>query len=147
MVEMDIMSTAGQDCWLSKVRCLQSLLGLTGSRSKQHNKNHIESIFDRHWLDQVNQVKTGTDGLDHNKLRTYKIIKGSIAPEPYIDCVRNRNQRKFLSRFRLSAHCLDIERLRYTNIPVSERTCRSCTNQSPAQPRPVDDEFHFFNYG
>ena len=51
----------------------------------------------------------------------------------------------FLSRFRLSASNLDVEKLRYSNVPLSSRTCKFCyylfeDNDS----NPIDDEIHFF---
>ena len=45
----------------------------------------IRSEFDRFFKDKINQVKTGVDGLDHNKLRLYKTLKGYFRTEPYIE--------------------------------------------------------------
>ena len=44
----------------------------------------IKSKFDRFYLDEINQLKVGTDGLDHNKLKLYKTLKGSFRIVPYI---------------------------------------------------------------
>ena len=148
MTEMTTMTVQSQDCWLYRVRNIESLLGLPDIKSKktlpkQYITKYIRGKFYRFWLDQVNKEKIGTDGQDHKKLCTYKTFKGSFTPEPYIDFVKNRNQRKYLSRFRLSAHCLDIERLRYKNIPLSERICRFCSHTNDNK-KSLDDEFHFF---
>ena len=63
---------------------------------------------------------------------------------PYLTQVRNRNQRQNLTRFRISARNLDIERLRYTNIPVAERTCRFCDHLfDQFDQKPLDDERNF----
>ena len=90
-------------------------------------------------MDEINQVKTGVDGLDHNKLRLYKTLKGSFRTEPYIENIRNRNQRCWLSRYRTSAHTLQIEFGRYSNpiTPLAERKCCYCKSGQ------IDDEQHF----
>ena len=79
------------------------------------------------------------DGLDHNKLRLYKTLKGSFRTEPYIENIRNRNQRCWLSRYRTSAHTLRIELGRYSRpvTPLSERKCCFCESGE------IDDEKHF----
>ena len=38
----------------------------------------IKSKFDKFYLDQINKLRIGNDGQDHNKLRFYKKIKGSL---------------------------------------------------------------------
>ena len=38
----------------------------------------IKSNFDRFYLDKINLIKRGSDGLDHNKLRFYKVLKGTF---------------------------------------------------------------------
>ena len=96
-------------------------------------------------MDRLTEVRIGPDGIDHNKLRTLKTFKSSFTTEPYLTLVRNRNQRKFLTRFRLSASNLDIERLRYTKTPVSSRTCKFCDHLfDEGDIKPLDDERHFF---
>merc|ERR1711955_87549 len=64
---------------------------------------------------------------------------GSFKIEPYIVQIKNRNQRHWLSRYRTSAHKLNIELGRYTRLvtPVLERKCHYCDDQC------VDDEGHF----
>ena len=105
-------------------------------------KQHIKSRFEVYWLNKVNLNKIGDDGLDHNKLRLYKQLKGNFSMEPYLTLVKNRNQRFDLTKMRLSAHNLTIERLRYVrpSIPASKRVCKYC-NHYAGEER-VDDEFH-----
>ena len=99
----------------------------------------LNSIFDRFWLDQINATKPDSNGVDHNKLRFYKTLKGSFTQEPYISNIKNKSQRAWLTRFRVSAVSnLRIESGRYTRpiTPLSSRTCRYCNSNS------VDDEKH-----
>ena len=113
--EMQLMSLRGTDCWLSRVEKMQNLLNIPNNRifnkgNAKNITNCLKSRFDRLWLDSVNLTRTSqNDANDHNKLRTYRMFKGSFSKEPYIDLVRNRNQRSFLSRLRTGSHHLNIE--------------------------------------
>ena len=71
--------------------------------------SHIRGRFDRFWLEEIKSVKPGSDGINHNKLRTYSKFKSFFGLEPYLELVRNRSQRADLTRFRTSAHCLGVE--------------------------------------
>ena len=114
-------------------------------QSGKHINRFIKGIFERCWLDKLNEVRIGPDGFDHNKLRTLKSFKSSFTTEPYLTLVRNRNQRMFLSGFRLSASNLDVERLRYTNVPFSSWTCKFRSHLfEDNDSKPIDDERHFF---
>ena len=132
------------DCWLSRVQKINNLFSIkklagTPNRAGLIIDKNIKSKFDRFFLDEVNQNKIGTDGLDHNKLRLYKKLKGSFKIEPYIEQIRNRNQRQWLSRYRISAHSLGIEigRYKYPVTPLCERKCNYCESNE------IDDEKHF----
>ena len=136
--EMQLMSLRGTDCWLSRVEKMQKLLNIPNiltfkkGNAKKRN-NSLKSRFDRFWLDSVNLTRTSqNDTNNHNKLRTYMLFKGSFTKEPYIDLVRNRNQRSFLSRLRTGSHHLNIEKGRWTRpvTPIEERTCQYCTPAS-----------------
>ena len=114
------------DTWYSRVQKMKTLLGtprLHGCKdsvSKQLNRK-LNSVFDRYWLDQINTPKMGNDGLDHNKLRFYKTLKGSFTQEPYITNIQNKSQRAWLTRYRVSAvPNLRLESGRYCR-PVSCR--------------------------
>ena len=132
------------DTWHSRVQSIKSLLGISrlhgckDSVSLQLNKK-LNGAFDRYWIDQINAQKLDSDGMDHNKLRFYKTLKGSFTQEPYISNVLNRSQRSWLTRYRVSAVCnLRIESGRYTRpvTPVTDRFCCYCNSNS------IDDEKH-----
>ena len=59
--------------------------------------------------------------------------------EPYIDKIKNRNQRSWLTRYRTSSHTLRIETGRYTRpvTPIIERICCYCEEKC------IDDVKHF----
>ena len=77
----------------------------------------------------------------HGKLSTYRKLKTSFTFENYLDTVTVKKYRASMTAFRISAHKLEIERLRYTKskIPRNERLCTLCTNNNLIY---IGDEFH-----
>ena len=140
----DMRNNPNTDCWLSRVEKIMTLFNLKGLHGKPDRigmliDRNIKSKFDRFYLEEINQVKRGIDGQDHNKLRFYKTLKGSFKIEPYIVQIKNRNQRHWLTRYRTSAHKLNIELGRYSRpvTPIYERKCIYCDEGC------IDDESHF----
>ena len=87
----------------------------------------------------MSSEKIGIDGIDHNKLRFYKKLKGSFTQEPYITNILNKSQRAWLTRYRVSAvPNLGIESGRYTRpvTPITSRICKYCSDNK------IDDEKH-----
>ena len=101
----------------------------------------LSARFDSHYLAEINKIKPDAEGNDRSKLRFYRTYKGSFTREPYLDLVRNRNQRSWLTRVRVSAHNLQIEmgRWKVPPVPPSQRFCKFCNNNS------VDTESHFLH--
>ena len=156
--EMKLMASTGQDCWLTRVNKIEELLNIRGGCSLRNKKGvltTVKSKFDAYWLNKINEFRGSTnDDYDHNKLRLYKQFKASFSKEPYIDFTRNRNQRSYLTRLRVSAHSLAIESGRRARpiVPISERICSFCRslhecslpNQTAiCKSCAVDDEVHF----
>ena len=73
---------------------------------------------------------------DSSKMRSYQLIKGEIGLETYLTTVVNIQNRKILSKFRLSNHNLMIEKGRHLNINKNLRFCPFC-------PKHIEDEMHF----
>ena len=94
---------------------------------------------------QLNDPKIGADGLGHNKLRFFSQLKSSFHPEVYIDKVRNRKNRAWLTRIRISAHTLALETGRWTKPPTPppERVCTYCSGVSQNDQKFQDNEVHF----
>ena len=118
--EMQALNRANCDTWLSRVENIDKVLKAPqnlffNNLSGKKILKSLKSKFDIHFLNKINEFKnSNTDSFDHNKLRTYKTFKSSFTREPYLDLVRNRNQRCFLSRLRVSSHKLNIELGRHT---------------------------------
>lgn len=71
------------------------------------------------------------------KLRTYVNLKTNFGRENYLSLMNNSEQRRNLTRLRISCHHLRIESGRYLNIPLSDRTCLHCSSGD------IEDESHF----
>ena len=66
MKEMSTMTDQSQDCWLYRVRNIESLLGLPNIQfkrtlPKQYISKYIRGKFYCFWLDQINRDKNGND--------------------------------------------------------------------------------------
>ncbi len=82
----------------------------------------------------ISEVKS----VDQNsKLRTYKTFKPYFKTEKYLSCIHNSRIRTTFARFRLSAHCLNIEKGRHQQQDISKRLCKLCPLQT------IEDEVHF----
>ena len=89
-------------------------------------KSHIQSKFISQWKNAMSHSNTDYNVGTGNKLRTFALFKGSFIYEPYLNIVQNKNERKELTRLRISAHKLAIESGRYTRpyTPVYDRKCK-----------------------
>ena len=74
--------------------------------------------------------------MDSGKLRFYRKCKTVYSLEKYLE-LDDFDLRSAISKIRVSAHPLEIERGRYKKLPVCERTCKFCTLDT------VEDEIHF----
>ena len=62
------------DCWLTRIEKVKTLLKLKRLPAKSDKAGeiidkNIKSKFDKFYLDQINKLRIGNDGQDHNKLR------------------------------------------------------------------------------
>ena len=140
------MANNNIDCWYHRVSKLKTFLQIPNFNGRsspdsigKNISNIIESKFSLFWKHEINKEKPGSnDNVDHNKLRFYKTFKSTFDIEPYLESVKNRNQRAWLSRIRISAHRLRIEVGRYTQpvTPINERVCLYCDTLS------IDNEYH-----
>ena len=74
MAKMATLVEQGTDCWLGRVQKIETLLKVPSVASWSRGKTistHIKCRSDRFWLEEINCIKQGPDGINHNKLRTY----------------------------------------------------------------------------
>ncbi len=72
-----------------------------------------------------------------SKLRTYRMFKSYLKVENYLKYIHNSKIRIIFSRFRLSAHNLNIEKGRHRKEDISKRLCKQCSLNK------IEDEIHF----
>ncbi len=94
----------------------------------------LYSKFFNIWKNNISNDKGKTE-KGGNKLRTYNTFKSNFTFEPYLMC-GNRDQRRILTKFRISDHPLEIERGRYFGLEVKDRKCKLCNVD-------IEDEVHF----
>ena len=146
---MEISSQQGKDCWLDRVTKIKSNFGINlpiACRPEAigpNIKKVLFSKFEKFWIETINKVNLDKHGKDRNKLRFYKTFKGCFKREPYIDLVKNRNQRCHLTRMRTSCHTLAVETGRYQTPYVAPemRICKYCVSETGS--RSQDNELHF----
>ena len=73
----------------------------------RHMKHNLEFLYKETWLAEVN------DSTKNPMLRLYKTFKKTFEAEPYIHHISDRKIQKSLSQFRLSSHCLRINKGRH----------------------------------
>ena len=87
------------------------------------------------------RMSIGDPTNNQGKLCTYRKFKSCFVFENDLDNVTENKYRVSMAAFRLSAHKLEIERLRYSksHIPRNERFCSLCADNNRIY---VGDEFH-----
>ena len=71
------------------------------------------------------------------RLITYVIFKHEFEFEQYLDIMGENKYRQALTRFRISAHNLNIEKGRHLNINREQRICNKCNMKV------IENEYHF----
>jgi hypothetical protein len=72
-----------------------------------------------------------------SKLSFYSTFKKHYNLEEYLNIIKDPNQRRLFSKFRISNHKLEIEFGRYSDVPRQEKLRKYCDKLA------VEDEFHF----
>ena len=85
----------------------------------------------------LEEWKKSHDNHFDGKLSSYIIFKNNFGYEIYLSIINKFDLRRSLTRLRLSAHQLLIEKGRYIGIPRHNRICPRCTSNE------VEDEIHF----
>lgn len=91
----------------------------------------LECKFIKFW---INKKSEGS-----SKLKFYAKVTDSRKYElqSYINEVKNLDHRKALTKLRISAHDLEIEKGRHLNTPVNDRLCKKCNV--------IEDEIHLLD--
>ena len=97
-------------------------------------KKKIDDHFGELWRNHRSMILKSPD----SKMQLFaQIIGDKFQRSPHIDQIQNYKIRNSVTRFRLSAHNLPIETMRYINVPRNLRLCPFCCSS-------IGDEKHFF---
>ncbi|KAK3097853.1 hypothetical protein FSP39_013826 [Pinctada imbricata] len=127
---------ANKPSWYGSVTFLKSKVsGMNNASSKSLNSftQSCKQILKKQFLQSWESMRSNQDG----KLCTYITFKTNFGFEKYLQTLHNFDQRRRVTKFRLSAHKLLIETGRYKGIPRNERICDKCMLGE------VEDECHF----
>ena len=90
----------------------------------------IHTKYISNWYASQNKASDG-------KLFNYVKFKQNFGYENYLSLIKNFDFRRSICKLRISAHKLQIEVGRFSNIPRNERICKKCSSGC------VEDEIHF----
>ena len=107
---------------LSRVALLESMQSKLEERYENFCNNLLSQNNDNIW--------------GRNKLRSYRKLKANFEAEKYLYTDVDKCSISSFVGERISNCNLDIERGRYSKLPVEQRICRLCRSE-------VEDEFHF----
>ena len=122
--------------WATNMKNLMESLDFANAWTNQYEaipninviRVRIRDQFMQHWCSHINNT---------SKLEYYAMFKTTFEFEKYLECIENDEFRKSLTRFRVSAHNLEIERGRYYDISRNLRICKLCNMHA------VESEFDF----
>jgi len=127
-----------KNSWVLSIYFLLHQIGIDKNRINSDDliqmlKNKLVQRYKKRWAGIISDIANNQTG----KLRTYALFKTYIYKEKYLSVIKNREVRKCVTAFRISAHQLEIEMGRYKNVPLNSRICKLCKSNE------VEDEVHF----
>ena len=125
------------DEWIISIKNELNWLGLMyifeGNFVNENNvffiiKSRFNDVYQQNMLSRIQNTTRGA---------LYKHLVDNFTIQYYLQKSLNPTYRKYLSKFRLSAHSLNIEKGRYNNTNRRDRICTLCNSSD------IEDEFHF----
>ena len=110
----------GKESWYTGCSFILKQLNIEADMSIEEIKSQLIKRSMELWEKQLHENAVVNDG----KMRTYYKFKPTFKKEIYLNVIRNRDVRKSLTRFRISAHDLEIEKGRYKNIKSDKEYAR-----------------------
>lgn len=132
-IESNIQSDSNKVSWCASLKYILNIIRTTKSKNTMNSHVGSKDIMNHFLIEWNNNLKKHADG----KLSNYMLCKNNFGCEKYLSIINNFELRRSLTRLRLSAHSLKIEKGRYQGIPRHDRTCSRCSGDE------VEDEIHF----
>ena len=137
LVNKIYIDTEKNNKWVTTIKEWINKLGIRHLNFNTNNsKFYINSIQQR-LQDQAKQNMNSLINVSENLKFFKKFIK--VVKDPHTWICKLKSDRSLLSKFRLSAHSLAIEKGCYSNIERQNRVCLSCDTGE------VENESHFFS--
>jgi hypothetical protein len=109
---------SGKESWFSNFNKMSKELN---TNIEDYDINSVKEFlitkFQKYWIKKIEL---------NGKLDTYQKFEFNFRREIYLNEVENKNHRRYLTKFRISVHNLEIEIGRYKNKPRDERLCSGC---------------------
>ncbi len=115
---------------LQKSALLQLVLTLHPNQHNTIRPNHITQLQKHNYITYWKDATT-----IQKKMELYLHLKRDYKPAEYLSCIKDHKLRKTLTKYRLSDHCLAIERGRHR--PQEQRLCSLCSQKE------LETEEHF----
>ena len=131
--------------WSANVRDIFSQNGLLEDFLRrvegleEDDEDSLANILLERMVDQYNQTSFGKINSS-NKLKVFSQLKTEPGRETYLSKVIISKHRRAMSKLRLGAHSLEIERGRYEEADRADRLCKHCQAFGLQE---VEDEAHF----
>ena len=121
--------------WHSKICEELSGVGLFELFITRQDNISVENIAFKRFVDIFHQNSFAEIKSENSKLRTYGLLKTEIGCEKYLSEITSVNERRSLTKFRLSNDTLMIKKGRHLGLEKKFRLCKFCSQ--------VEDELHF----
>jgi hypothetical protein len=109
---------SGKESWFSNFNKMSKELN---TNIEDYDINSVKEFlitkFQKYWIKKIEL---------NGKLDTYQKFEFNFRREIYLNEVENKIHRRYLTKFRISVHNLEIEIGRYKNKPRDERLCSGC---------------------
>lgn len=133
-LESNVLSESNKVSWCASLKYILDIIRASKVKGNlkdgRISKKDVTNYFLIEWKNNLNKHADG-------KLSSYTLCKTNFGCEKYLSIINNFELRRSLTRLRISAHSLEIEKGRYKGIPRHNRTCSRCSNGE------VEDEIHF----
>ena len=123
------MFERGKTCYHSQLISMLNFYDINNTLTNAFTNNTINNYHERMKKHYLKEWKSHL--VQSTKLQLYKSIKYDYKSEEYLDIIKNVEQRRLLTKFRISNHKLAIETGRYgkQKTQVDQRICVLCNNR------------------
>ena len=130
--------------WINNIKHILDTNGMTWAHANQYDDKlpFIHKKLFQNLTDSFHQEAFSTIQNPASKLRTYGLLKKERGTEKYLYELKNPNNRRSLTKFRLSNHVLNIEKGRHVKLKKGDKD-HTPHQRCPFCPNKIESEIHF----